>query len=119
VQKNIINILLQEDMKVLDEVVAVGYGEQKRSDLSGAMSVVKSGRHAKPKHKLRMDQALQGLAAGVNVTRTGGAPWCASHDLTSVVLAPLEERNLCGLLMELKWIPEIILMSTMLNPLKY
>jgi len=61
--ENVINISMEEDVKMLEEVVAVGYGEQKRSDLSGAMSVVKTG-DMQNKTQLRMDQALQGLAAG-------------------------------------------------------
>jgi len=73
---NEVNVVLQEDSKLLDEVVAVGYGEQKRSNVSGALSVVKVG-DMQNKTQFRLDDALQGMAAGVNVTRSGGAPGAA------------------------------------------
>ncbi|MEO7990455.1 MAG: TonB-dependent receptor [Chryseolinea sp.] len=69
----IINVSLVEDAKALDEVVIVAYGEQKRSNVIGALSVVKVD-DMQNKTNLRLDQALQGMVSGVNVTRNGGAP---------------------------------------------
>ncbi len=60
----------------LDEVVVVGYGEQKRSNLTGAIASVKA-EDLENKQQLRLDQALQGLASGVTVTQNGGAPGAA------------------------------------------
>ncbi|MES1224060.1 MAG: SusC/RagA family TonB-linked outer membrane protein, partial [Bacteroidota bacterium] len=71
-----INISLADDVKALEEVVVVGYGEQKRSNVTGALSVVKVA-DMENKTQFRLDQALQGMAAGVNVTRNGGAPGSA------------------------------------------
>lgn len=57
----------------LNEVVVVGYGEQRRRDLTGAVSAVRPADiEAQP--VTRVDEALQGRSAGVNVSRTSGAP---------------------------------------------
>ncbi|AHM58467.1 TonB-dependent receptor plug [Flammeovirgaceae bacterium 311] len=68
-----INITLTPDVDQLDEVVVVGYGEQKRSNISGAISSV-GVKDLENKSQLRLDQALQGMSAGVTVTQNGGAP---------------------------------------------
>jgi TonB-dependent starch-binding outer membrane protein SusC len=68
-----INITMAEDITGLEEIVVVGYGEQKRSNLSGAISSVdvdQLGNRA----QTRLDQALQGMVSGISVTRNGGAP---------------------------------------------
>lgn len=72
----IININLEEDFKSLEEVVVVGYGEQKRSNVIGSVASVNVG-NMEDKTQLRLDQALQGLVAGVTVARNGGAPGAA------------------------------------------
>ncbi|HEY9047126.1 MAG TPA: TonB-dependent receptor, partial [Ohtaekwangia sp.] len=69
----IINVSLTEDLIGLEEVVVVGYGEQKRSNVLGAVSSVDAAL-MENKSQLRLDQALQGMAAGVTVARNGGAP---------------------------------------------
>lgn len=71
-----IDIALRSDIAQLEEVVVVGYGVQKRSNVTGAISSVKP-RDLENKTVLRLDQALQGMAAGVNVTQSGGAPGAA------------------------------------------
>jgi TonB-dependent starch-binding outer membrane protein SusC len=71
-----INVILTEDIRSLDEIVVVGYGEQKRSNVTGAVSSV-AVENLSNKTQLRLDQALQGMAAGVTVTRNGGAPGSA------------------------------------------
>ena len=69
-----INVSLAEDVSALDEVVVVGYGATKRSDLTGSVSSVKSEElTAFP--VLDAQQALQGRAAGVVVqSNNGGEP---------------------------------------------
>jgi len=68
-----INVKLQSDAHVLNEVVAIGYGTMKKSDLSGASASI-------GEEKLRgsiitnLDQALQGRVAGVTAVETSGAP---------------------------------------------
>ena len=68
-----VNASLQEDAKTLDEVVVIGYGSQKRKEITGAVSVVdsKTLELLKP---VKVEQALQGTVSGVNVTTQSGAP---------------------------------------------
>ena len=68
-----IEITLQPDKATLAEIVVVGYGTQKRSDLTGAISSVKS-EDLKQLPMQRVDQALQGRAAGVMVLNPSGQP---------------------------------------------
>jgi TonB-dependent starch-binding outer membrane protein SusC len=73
VKSKIINIKLQSDSHVLSEVVAVGYGTMKKSDLSGA-SVSIGEEKLKGSIITNMDQALQGRVTGVSAVQTSGAP---------------------------------------------
>lgn len=57
----------------LDEIVVVGYGRQKKSDLTGSVATVSAEDITKVPVS-RVDQALQGRAAGVQVTQTNGSP---------------------------------------------
>lgn len=68
-----LDVQLETDAKQLEEVVVVGYGTQKRSDLTGALSSV-SSEELKALPSTGLDQALQGRAAGVLVTQNSGAP---------------------------------------------
>lgn len=70
---NLGEVYLETDAKQLEEVVVVGYGTQKRSDLTGALSSV-SEKEIKALPATGLDQALQGRAAGVQVTQNSGAP---------------------------------------------
>ena len=56
--------MLQEDSQALDEVVVVGYGVQKKANLSGAVSVVET-KTIENRPVLNMGQALQGAVAKV------------------------------------------------------
>lgn len=71
-----ISVSLQQDSKTLDEVVVIGYGTQKKRQVTGAVSVVdsKTLEILKP---VKIEQALQGTVSGVNVTTTSGAPGAA------------------------------------------
>ncbi len=68
-----LNIILKEDSEALDEVVVVGYGIQKKSDVTGALSSVK-GEDLTKLSISRTDQALQGQMAGVMVQNSVAAP---------------------------------------------
>lgn len=70
---NALNVVLEEDSKVLDEVVVIGYGSQKKREVTGAVSVV-SSKTLEALSPVRVEQALQGTVSGVNVTSTSGAP---------------------------------------------
>ncbi|HTE31928.1 MAG TPA: SusC/RagA family TonB-linked outer membrane protein, partial [Chryseolinea sp.] len=71
--QSVINVTLQTDLSTLSEVVVVGYGEQRKSDLTGAITSVK-GEDIVQLPTQRVDQALQGRAAGVMVLSPSGVP---------------------------------------------
>ncbi|MFV8362693.1 SusC/RagA family TonB-linked outer membrane protein [Flavobacterium sp. ZT3P35] len=71
-----LSIMLVEDSKVLDEVVVIGYGTQRKREVTGAVSVVDS-KTIEALKPVRIEQALQGTVSGVNVTTTSGAPGAA------------------------------------------
>ncbi|WP_373519341.1 SusC/RagA family TonB-linked outer membrane protein [Pricia sp.] len=70
--QNQINVNLSADNE-LDEVVVIGYGTQRKSDLTGSVASVDAEDIANIPSS-RVDQVLQGRAAGVQVTQTSGAP---------------------------------------------
>ena len=72
-----LKIFLEEDKKLLDEVVVVGYGTMKKSDLSGS-SVSVGEKAIKGSVITSLDQSLQGRAAGVTAVSTSGAPGTSS-----------------------------------------
>ncbi len=67
------DIILSENIETLDEVVVVGYGIQRKSDLTGAIASVESADLQKIP-TASFEQALQGKVAGVQVTPTTGEP---------------------------------------------
>jgi TonB-linked SusC/RagA family outer membrane protein len=68
-----IEIKMIQESRSLGELVVVGYGTQKKTDVTGALSVV-STREFSQQPITRLDQVLQGRAAGVQVTQSNGAP---------------------------------------------
>jgi len=67
------SITLQEDSKSLEQVVVVGYGTQKRSEITGSVSTI-SAKEITETPVLRVEQALQGRAAGVQIAQNSGSP---------------------------------------------
>lgn len=76
-QSTVINVVLESDAKMLDEVVAIGYGTMKKSDLTGSVTSIKSDALQKTP-SAGLDQALQGRAAGVTVNANSGQPGAAA-----------------------------------------
>lgn len=72
-KRSTINITLMEDQQNLDEVVVVGYGTQKKGNLTGSVSLIGS-EQLERRPNLSTSTALQGLAPGVTVTSQTGAP---------------------------------------------
>ncbi len=66
-------VQLQPDVRALNDVVVVGYGVQRKKDITGASSTVKAEEIAK-RPLTRLEQALQGTTAGVNVISPNGQP---------------------------------------------
>ena len=69
----VINVRLAEDAQVMDEVVVVGYGVMKRSDLTGSVASIDE-KAIKQGVNTSLEQAMQGRIAGVQVTQNSGAP---------------------------------------------
>lgn len=66
-------ILVDPDATVLDQVVVVGYGSQRKSDLTGAISSI-GEKELKQLPTTGLEQALQGRSAGVYITQNSGSP---------------------------------------------
>lgn len=75
--KNNLTITLKEDTELLDEIVVVGYGVQKKSDLTGSVSSLKA-EAIENQPVTRIDQALQGRIPGMQITTLNGAPGAAT-----------------------------------------
>ena len=69
-----INITLKEDTQSLDEVVVVGYGVQKKVNLTGSVSNIKMSELVESRPIANVSQGLAGMAAGVQVTSSSNRP---------------------------------------------
>jgi TonB-linked SusC/RagA family outer membrane protein len=74
--QTVINVSLEETKHALEEIVVIGYGKVKKSDLTGSVSSIKADDIAKVT-SLNPEQSLQGKVTGVLVTSTSGAPGAA------------------------------------------
>ena len=73
-----LKVILADDSKMMEDVVVVGYGTQKKSVVTASIAKV-SADDLSGKAPVRVDNALKGLAAGVTVTSTSGAPGAGSQ----------------------------------------
>lgn len=71
--QNVVNIKLQEDSQMLEETVVVGYGTQKKVNLTGAVAAIE-GKSLEGRPVNDVSTMLQGAVAGLNVTTTSGKP---------------------------------------------
>lgn len=71
--QKIVDVVLAPSLNSLDEVIVVGYGTRKKSDLTGSLSSISTTDFDK-QPLVRIDQAIQGRASGVTVNQTSGAP---------------------------------------------
>jgi len=71
--RSTINVVLAEDVQMLDEVVAIGYGTARRGDVTGSTASVNTQEMLK-RSPVTVGQGLQGMAAGVAVYRNSGDP---------------------------------------------
>ncbi len=76
-QSQTLNVQLQSDIAVLDEVVVIGYGTQSKKEITGAVGVV-SSETIEVLKPTRVEQALQGQVAGVQVQSNSGSPGSGS-----------------------------------------
>jgi TonB-linked SusC/RagA family outer membrane protein len=71
--RSVINVLLEEDIKGLGEVVVVGYGTVRKTDITGSLSSLTS-EDFNPGMQASVDQMIQGRAAGVQITQASSEP---------------------------------------------
>lgn len=71
--KSVVDVNLIPDIKALEEVVVIGYGTVKRTDLTGSVTSI-SSKDISETNVTNIDQALQGRMAGVQVSSKGGKP---------------------------------------------
>lgn len=76
--QQVLNVTLSEDTEQLDEVVVVGYGSMKKSDLTGSVVSLKANEIASPNNS-SLVQMLQGHAAGVVITQSSMQPGGAAE----------------------------------------
>ena len=71
--RSMIRVTLLEDTEMLDELVVIGYGTMKKSDLTGAISTVTGDQLAR-RNATQLSTALQGAMPGLMVTRSNSTP---------------------------------------------
>lgn len=76
-KNGVLDVTLEIEAQSLDEIVLIGYGSQRKKETTGAVSVV-SSQTIEDLKPTRVEQALQGQVAGVNITSTSGAPGAGS-----------------------------------------
>lgn len=79
--RNHLDVVLKEDTHALDEVVVVGYGVQKKVNLTGSVSSIKS-KELERQPIVTMKDALAGLAPGLTVTKSSGQPGSSNPTIT-------------------------------------
>lgn len=72
--KSLVKVVLKEDTEVLDEVVVVGYGTQKKATLTGAVSMINADETLKGRATTNVASSLQGTIPGLTITRTTSRP---------------------------------------------
>lgn len=72
-----ITVVMKEDSQMLDDVVVIGYGVQKKSVVTASIAKI-SADDLGQVNPVRVDDALKGLAAGINVTSNNGQPGAGS-----------------------------------------
>ncbi len=90
--KEVLDITLLPDAKTLEEFVVVGYGTQKKVNLSGSVESLKGEAIAK-RSTIQTSQALQGMAAGVTVTSNNGKPGKESTSIRIRGIGTINDNN--------------------------
>ena len=81
-EKRVLKITLKEDSELLDEVVVVGYGIQKKATLSGSVTQVRGDEVLAGKATQSMASAMQGTIPGLTITRTSSRPGNEGTNIT-------------------------------------
>lgn len=72
--RSVINVTMKEDAEILDEVVVVGYGTQKKATLTGSVAMVEGDEVLKGRAATNIATSLQGAVPGLTVTRSSSRP---------------------------------------------
>ncbi|MDE7127718.1 MAG: carboxypeptidase-like regulatory domain-containing protein, partial [Bacteroidales bacterium] len=72
--RNVINVVMREDSQLLDEIVVVGYGTQKKANVTGAVTSIDFADRAEGRPVLSTSAALAGMAPGMSVLQGSGQP---------------------------------------------
>ncbi len=72
--QKVINVMLSEDIKKLDDVIVIGYGTTKKEDLSASVSVIQNMDQLKESPTFNLESMIQGRIPGVTITNNGGDP---------------------------------------------
>lgn len=87
-----LSITLKEDSRQLDELVVVGYGTQKKVNLTGAVSAI-GGKELSKRQVSQSSMALQGAAPGVTITQRSGQPGADGGDIKIRGIGTLNNAN--------------------------
>ncbi|SMG30514.1 SusC/RagA family TonB-linked outer membrane protein [Sphingobacterium psychroaquaticum] len=79
--KDVRSVILETSESTLDEVVVVGYGKQKKENLTGSVSSVKFDESTVSRPNMNLASALVGRASGLNIAQTSGTPGAEGFDL--------------------------------------
>ncbi len=90
--RSIINVTLMESTSSLEEVVVVGFGTQKRANVTGAVSTV-AGEDLARRPVLNTASALQGTTPGLSIQNNGGAPGAESTSIRIRGVGTLNNSN--------------------------
>ncbi|WP_228547258.1 SusC/RagA family TonB-linked outer membrane protein [Nonlabens antarcticus] len=94
-QTTVINITMQEDFAQLEGIVLIGYGEQKREDVTGAVSSIDTKELVQSATgSIGFDKALGGLVKGVNVSQSSGRPGSPVRINVRGITSPLSSNGL-------------------------
>jgi len=90
--KSNFRISLNEENKILDEVVIVGYGAARKNDLTGAVSTI-GGKDIASRQTIELASALQGATSGILITRDNSAPGTIVSDIKVRGITSLSNSN--------------------------
>lgn len=91
--RSVIEIILTENTRALDEVVVVGYGTQKKINLTGSVSSVNYSKSAASRPLVDATQALGGVAPGLQVMQGSGNPYGESYSINIRGIGTLNDSN--------------------------
>jgi len=113
--QSVINVSLESETKTLDEVVVVGYGTQKKVNLTGAVSAVKIDEKIASRALTNVSSGLSGLVAGLAVTQSTGM---AGGDGASLIIRGLGSPNNSSPLVVVDGMPDVDINRLSMNDIE-